>query len=225
MLTCLCDAFYGEVGIATVKVLEHVGCTVHFESKQTCCGQPPFNAGDWDKARPVAQRCADLFEGDRPVVVPSASCAAMVRDGFGMLKVENAPKTFELCEFLHQMVHVESWPSLPQPLTAVLHRSCHGRVLNLGDTQEQILGLIPNLNLLSPQQADQCCGFGGAFSVTHQATSVEIGTTKLDQLVNSGATTVIGGDMGCFLHLEGLAQRQKRKLEFKHIAEVLASAL
>src|SRR3954464_13911547 len=85
MLTCLCDAFYGEVGIATVRVLEHAGCTVEFPKEQTCCGQPPFNAGDWDSSRKVAEHWKTVFGDEAPIVTPSSSCAAMVREGFGLM--------------------------------------------------------------------------------------------------------------------------------------------
>lgn len=225
MLTCLCDAFYGEVGIATVRVLEHVGCQVTFNEHQTCCGQPPFNAGDWEKSRPVASRCASLFSGPDPIVVPSASCAAMLREGYEMLGVHHKLTCYELCEFLHDVIEVQSWPSLPKATVATLHRSCHGRSLHLANKQEKILGLVPNLTVVSPEQADQCCGFGGAFSVTHSSTSRQIGLTKLHHLVGAGADTVIGGDMGCCLHLDGLARKEGIPLQFLHISEVLASAI
>src|SRR5687767_288448 len=145
MLTCLCDAFYGEVGIATVRVLEHAGCQVEFVEEQTCCGQPPFNAGDWPAARPVAERCSSLLAGKLPVVTPSSSCAAMLRHGYPMLGVE-VPPAFELAEFLLDELGVGKWPLDGNQVTrkriVAFHRACHGRMLHLGDCQERLLSLV-----------------------------------------------------------------------------------
>ena len=225
MLTCLCDAFYGEVGIATVKVLEHVGCEVVFDERQTCCGQPPFNAGDWDSARKMAEHSMKVFEGEDPIVTPSASCAAMTREGYHLLQMNESAPAFELCEFLVNTAKVDSWPSLPRPRNVGFHRSCHGRMIGLGGAQEKMLGLVGNLNLVPFGEQDQCCGFGGAFSVSHGATSRQIGLSKLHQLVDAGITEVVSGDMGCLMHLEGLAKREGIEVKVSHIAEVLASAL
>ena len=112
MLTCLCDAFYGEVGIATVKVLEAAGCVVEFDPDQTCCGQPAFNAGAWDEARSVATHCLSVFDGDAPIVAPSSSCVAMVRHGYPMLfDAEIQGQAFELAEYLVRERGITSWPA------------------------------------------------------------------------------------------------------------------
>ncbi|MBS1723350.1 MAG: (Fe-S)-binding protein [Armatimonadetes bacterium] len=224
LLTCLCDAFYGEVGIASVRVLEHLGCEVAFPKEQTCCGQPPFNAGDWASARAIAERCAGVFQEDLPIVTPSASCAAMLAEGYPMLGLD-APQVFELCQFIDEVAKPSSWPSLPSPVRAVFHRSCHGRMLHLGAVQERVLGLVPNLTLEPIEDADQCCGFGGAFSVTHGGTSVAIGSAKLDALGAPTPERVVSGDAGCLMHLDGLSARSGRVLKFSHVAEILAEAL
>ena len=225
MLTCLCDAFYGEVGIATVKVLEHAGCEVVFDERQTCCGQPPFNAGDWASARTMAEHTLALFAGEEAIVTPSASCAAMTREGYHLLGMAQSAPALELCEFLVGTVRTDSWPSLTQPRSVGFHRSCHGRMIGLGDAQEKVLCLVGNLSLIPFGEPDQCCGFGGAFSVSHGATSRQIGLSKLHQLVEAGVSEVVSGDMGCLLHLEGLAARERIGIKATHIAEVLASAL
>jgi L-lactate dehydrogenase complex protein LldE len=116
MLTCLCDAFFGEVGIATVRVLEHVGCEVVFNRDQTCCGQPPFNAGDWKAARTIASHCGKVLDlqGPEPIVTPSGSCAAMLREGYPMLfEGMEHPCCFELAEFLVKQMGIERWPGQP----------------------------------------------------------------------------------------------------------------
>ena len=224
MLTCLCDAYFGEVGIATVKILEHAGCEVEFPRSQTCCGQPPFNAGDWKSAKPVAHRTRKVFDPEAPIVVPSASCAAMLRHGYEMLGVGPFP-AYELSEFLIDVVNVNSWPPLPQPRRVVFHRSCHGRMIHLGDRQTQLLSLMPGIELLPLEQADQCCGFGGAFAVGHPTVSAGIGLEKLRCLVEAGVDTLVGGDMGCLMHLQGLADKQGIPLSTVHYAQLLAEAL
>lgn len=225
MLTCLCDAYYGEVGIATTRVLEHAGCKVVFDHRQTCCGQPAFNAGDWASAKKLAERWREVFADAECVVTPSASCAAMVREGFALLECGRTCPVYELSQFLLEVAKVEAWPSLPAKKSAALHRSCHGRMLRLGDSQERLLGLVGGLSLVPFAQSDQCCGFGGAFSVTHGATSQRIGGEKLHQMVKAGCTEVLSGDMGCVMHLAGLAQRQQVPVTFRHYAQVLAEAL
>ncbi|MCO5297760.1 MAG: (Fe-S)-binding protein [Fimbriimonadaceae bacterium] len=229
MLTCLCDAFAGEVGIAAVRVLEAAGCDVEFLDAQTCCGQPPFNSGDWDAARTVARRTAALFQGDVPVVAPSSSCTAMMREGYAMLLPgESTPSTFELVEFLVRELGVTAWPPSPGPAmerSIAFHRACHGRGLHLGDLHEQLLSTVPGLQMLPFAQVEQCCGFGGAFAATHGPISAGIGMEKLEHLLASGADTVVSGDMGCLLHLRGLIERHGLAMRTQHVAQILAEAV
>ncbi|HVL39643.1 MAG TPA: (Fe-S)-binding protein [Fimbriimonadaceae bacterium] len=233
MLTCLCDALYGEVGVATVRVLEHCGVRVEFDERQTCCGQPAFNAGDWKAAGPVAERCRQLFAPTTSkdavyLVTPSGSCAAMCRHGYPMLGLEPLPM-MELSEFLIDVLRLERWPlrgnRVARRRQVALHRSCHGRMLGLADQQEQLLRLVPGLDLAPLEQEEQCCGFGGAFSVTHGKISSGIGVEKLRNLLNSCAEAVVSGDMGCLIHLDGLIRRHGLNLKTLHISQVLAEAL
>ncbi len=226
MLTCLCDAFFGEVGISTVKVLEQAGCEVVFDRDQTCCGQPPFNAGDWDAARTVATYAKEkLLKGGDPVVTPSGSCAAMLREGYPMIfpGMEH-PRAFELGEFLVREMGIERWPGQLNKKVA-FHRACHGRGLGLGDLQERLLGSIDGIELIPFAQAEQCCGFGGAFSATFGATSAGIGMEKLHNITESGATVIASGDMGCLMQLGGLIKRHKLPLETVHYSQLLAEAV
>ena len=205
MLTCLCDAFYGEVGIATVRALEHCGCTVEFDPQQTCCGQPAFNAGDWRSARPVAERTVKLFglreqSGD-PVVVPSGSCAAMVRHGYGLLGVACAARVFELSEFVVDVMGRREWGGSVPARRVGFHSSCHGRMMGLRDQQESLLKSISGVDLVEFASPEQCCGFGGSFSVSHGQVSEGIGIEKLRQIELAGVEQVVSGDMGCLMHL------------------------
>lgn len=238
MLTCLCDAFYGEVGIAAVKVLEHAGCQVEFVEAQTCCGQPPFNSGAWEPSRAIARHAASVLGIDLetgattgpPIVTPSASCAAMIREGYPMLFEGIAhPKVFELGEFLVNELGIDRWPisgvSALEPRVFAFHRACHGRGIGLGDVQERLLRTIPGIEMISFAQADQCCGFGGAFAATHASVSAGIGLEKLRNIRASGATEVVSGDMGCLMHLRGLIAREGLMLRTVHYAEILAEAI
>lgn len=233
MLTCLCDALYGEVGIATVAVLEHCGVKVLFPEEQTCCGQPPFNSGDWETARTVSKRCLDCFDPEVPIVVPSASCAAMVRHGYSLMAVGDGDtsdsRVFELSEYLLDEVGIDRWPlhgnSIAQKRKVAFHQSCHGRMIGLGDRQRRLLALARGVEIVDVGQPEQCCGFGGAFAATHGSISEGIGLAKLRCLSESGAQLVASGDMGCLMHLEGLAKRHELDLRFVHYAQILAEGL
>jgi L-lactate dehydrogenase complex protein LldE len=232
MLTCLCDALYGQVGVATVRVLEAAGCRVSFNEKQTCCGQPPFNAGDWEAARKIARHCKSVLFSDleRPVVSPSGSCTAMIREGFELLFPGEAHlPAFELSEFLVKKMGITSWPPVgeakPYAVKAAFHRACHGRGLGLRDEQEQLLAGIPGLELVPFAQQEQCCGFGGAFCATQGHLSSGIGQEKLANIQAAGAEEIISGDMGCLMHLDGVIRRQGLNLRVKHFAQVLAEVL
>ncbi len=232
MLTCLCDAFFGEVGIATVRVLEHAGCEVIFEEKQTCCGQPPFNAGDWKASRKVARHCIESLDpyAEIPVVTPSGSCAAMLREGYPMLfQGTDHPNCFELGEFLVHKLGIQSWPlsGTPEgnPRKVAFHRACHGRGLGLKDEQERLVRSLPGIEIMDFAQQEQCCGFGGAFAATHGKLSSGIGLEKLHNVLDSGAELLVSGDMGCLMHLNGLIEKNHLPLKTAHFAELLSEAI
>ncbi len=230
LLTCLCDAYYGEVGIAAVRALEHAGCTVEFDEAQTCCGQPAFNAGDWDVARPIAERSMKLFGLDRDedvfVVTPSASCAAMLRHGYGMLGVScQTNRVYELAEFLVDVAGKQQWGGTLPSRRIGLHRACHGRMMGLRNQQAEILASIGGIEVVEIGSPEQCCGFGGAFSVTHGKVSEGIGLEKLRQIEQAGVDQVVSGDMGCLMHLQGLAKRNSIEIAFAHFAQVLVEAV
>jgi L-lactate dehydrogenase complex protein LldE len=231
MLTCLCDAFFGDVGIATVKILEHAGCEVIFDKDQTCCGQPPFNSGDWTAARLAAGHMMRtvLNHGD-PVVTPSASCASMVREYYPVLYEGMAhPQIFELGEFLVHELGYAKWPvttkKLPTRVKVAYHTSCHGRGIHLRGEQLQLVSSLPWVELVPFEQTEQCCGFGGAFAANHPAVSAGIGMEKINNILKSGAEEIVAGDMGCLMQLNGLMQRNGIKLKTRHFSQLLAEAI
>ena len=232
MMTCLCDAFFAEAAKAAVRVLEHAGCTVHVPADQTCCGQPAFNGGDFENSRKVARHTAAVFAGDLPIIVPSGSCAAMHRHGHG-LQFEGAmepgieslaARTWELCDFLVGGLGIERWDGRLAKRIA-LHHSCHTRGTGTGAAMAKLLGSIKGVEIAEFGQAEQCCGFGGTFSVTFPHISGEMGTLMLDHALSGDPDYLVSADLSCLMHLNGLAEAQGRRLQPRHAAEVLWESL
>ncbi|NOX98153.1 MAG: (Fe-S)-binding protein [Verrucomicrobia bacterium] len=229
MATCLSDVFFADMARATVEVLESVGCEVIFPEAQTCCGQPAFNSGDFPVAEKVARHTADVFEGDLPVIVPSGSCAAMHFHGNQLLfedkadteKIESlANRTWELFDFLVNGLGVKQWEGELNKRIA-LHHSCHTRGTDTGAAMETLLGSISGLELLEVGTPEQCCGFGGTFSVTFPHLSGEIGQVKLDSALEQKPDMLVSADMSCLMHLGGLAEKQHKEIETRHAVQVL----
>ena len=233
MATCLCDLFYDDVAAATVEVLEHLGCTVDVPLDQTCCGQPAFNAGDWSAARPVARHALNVFKGEEPVVVPSGSCARMVSHGAMMLfereddrpRVEKlAERTWELCDFIVHGLGVREWSGELRTRIA-FHRSCHSRGTRYADAALGLLRSISGVVVEEFGEAEQCCGFGGTFSVAFPNISRGIGDLKLDHMLAPSPDMVVSADMGCLMHLGGLARKAGRDVPMRHVAQILRDAI
>jgi L-lactate dehydrogenase complex protein LldE len=154
----------------------------------------------------------------------------MVRHGYGMLMAKEPFPCFELCEFLVRELGISRWPakaatSAKKGKRVAFHRSCHGRVLHLGTLQRDLAATIPGIELVEFGEEEQCCGFGGAFSVTHATISSGIGMAKLEQILAAGANEIVGGDMGCLMHLDGLIRKNELPLKVRHVAELLAEAI
>ncbi len=234
MGTCLCDAFYDDVARATVEVLEHLGYTVDYPADQTCCGQPAFNSGDWAASRKVALHTARVFAEELPVIVPSGSCAAMNRHGnllqFGKhpdpLVDSLARRSWEVIEFIFNGVGVKSWPgSFKEKTRIAFHRSCHCRGTDTGRAVRTLLASIGNAEVVPFGQPEQCCGFGGTFSVVFPHVSGEMGTLKLDHILAAEPDLLCGVDMSCLMHLSGLAAAQGRSLPYRHAIQILRDTL
>lgn len=233
MATCLCDAFFDDVARATVEVLEFLGCEVAFPAGQTCCGQPAFNAGDWASSREVVRHTMGVFAGRDAVVTPSGSCAAMLRHG-ALLEFQHerdrptvealAARTWELADYIVHALGVTAWPGRLEGRIA-WHRSCHSRGTTSGTAAETLLRSIPGLELLPVGEGEQCCGFGGTFSVSYPHVSKEMGLLKLDHVYAAAPDFLVSGDMGCLMHLQGLARQRDFTLKPRHVAQVLRDAL
>lgn len=231
MATCLCDAFYADVAKATVEVLEHAGCTIDFPEGQTCCGQPAFNGGDWTASRKVVRHTLRTFTGDDPVILPSGSCAAMLFHG-APLAFEKEPdlaqvealgrRTWELVDFLVHGLGIKAWPGRFDAKVA-LHRPCHTRGTGSTAAALTLLGSIKGIEVVEFGELEQCCGFGGTFSVKFGDISARICDQKCDDVQSTGTDAVVLGDLGCMLNIEGrMRRRGDVRTRVLHVAEVLA---
>lgn len=240
-IPCYVDALYPEVGVSTYKLLTSLGLDVDYPEKQTCCGQPMGNAGFQDMAKPLAKNYAKLFDGFDYVVAPSASCTAYVRHFYPQLSgnsphiCEVAGKTVDLVEFLHDILKVEKLPAR-FPHKVSVHNSCHGvRELGLAAPSERnvppynkvidLLKLVDGITVVEPQRKDECCGFGGMFSIEEKAVSCQMGLDKLKRHAETGAEFVTGPDSSCLMHLEGIAKKEGIDMKFIHLAQILSSGL
>jgi L-lactate dehydrogenase complex protein LldE len=233
MATCLCDAFYDDVAAATVEVLEHLGVEVVFPEAQTCCGQPAFNGGDWTASRKVVRHTLRTFTGDDPVVVPSGSCAAMMFHG-AILEFEKEPdlpeveafgrRTWELVDYIVNGLGVKTWPGRYDAKIAY-HRACHTRGTQSSEAAIMLLKSIAGVQVVEFGEAEQCCGFGGTFSVAFPHISSSMGELKLDHVRAAQPDVLVSPDMSCLMHMTGLAAKDGKPIRGLHVAQVLRDAL
>ena len=233
MTTCLCDAFYADVAQATVEVLEHLGCDIELPDGQTCCGQPAFNAGDWKSARKVIRHAVETFPGEKPIVVPSGSCAAMAFHGalLAFEKEEDLPevramahRTWELVDFIVNGLGVTEWPGRYEA-TLAFHRSCHLRGSRSPEAIATLMSSIEGLTIEPIEQTEQCCGFGGTFAVSFPNISARMGELKIENLTASNPDVVCSADMGCMMHFGGMMDKQGITTKRLHVAQILRDAL
>ena len=234
-ITCLNDTLFPETGVATVGVLERLGHEVEFPEAQTCCGQLHFNTGYQDEALALARRFVHVFSDAEIVVAPSASCVAMVREFYPYLAEqaddatlarevdEITPRVVELTEFLVKRLGVtDLGASFPHRVT--YHPTCHSlRVLRLGDAPLQLLRAVDGIDLVELPSADECCGFGGTFSIKNADTSNAILDDKLQAVVDTGANVVTAVDMSCLAQIGGGLSKRQIDVHALHIAEILAA--
>lgn len=233
MATCLCDAFYDDVARATVEVLEHLGVGVEFPAGQTCCGQPAFNGGDWPASRQVVRHTLRTFAGTLPVLLPSGSCTAMFRHG-ALLEFEHEPdlpevqalaaRTWEFADFLVHALGVTTWPGR-YDATVVFHRNCHNRGTGSEAASLQLLRSIAGTTVVPFGEQEQCCGFGGTFSVSHPHLSASMGSLRLEHIRAAQPDVLVSGDMSCLMHMGGLAQKAGQPIKTQHLAQILRDAL
>lgn len=239
-IPCYVDQFYPQVGIATLELLEKLGCTVGFPLNQTCCGQPMANSGFEHLTKACNNLIYDSFEAFDYIVSPSGSCVLHIKDHLKVEgKVEESrvfrKKVYELVEFITDVLKIdEIEASFPHKVG--LHQGCHGqRGLHLSQMSElnapafskpeTLLRKVKGLELVELDRKDECCGFGGTFCVAEEAVSVKMGKDRVADHIRHGAEFITGSDMSCLLHLEGVLKRKNSPVQVKHIAEILNSAV
>src|SRR5436190_343395 len=232
-VTCVVDQLFPNVGMAMAEVLERIGYAIDFPEAQTCCGQPAFNSGFRAEARDVARHFLSVFAESEYVVVPSGSCASMISHHFADIfqkEPENlaaslalAPKVWEFSSFLTEVAKVEDvGAELHEVVT--YHDSCHAlRELKIKQGPRRLLRNVRGLELREMDIAEECCGFGGTFSVKFDEVSGAMARTKIDSVVRTGATSVVSIDSSCLMQLRGALSRSDLPIRTMHLAEVLAS--
>jgi L-lactate dehydrogenase complex protein LldE len=229
---CFVDQLLPQVALDAVKVLRRIGCEVSFPKEQTCCGQPAFNSGYWDDARPCAERFLRVFQDAECIVCPSGSCTTMVRVFYPELLASGSERdqasalgrrTFELSEFLVKVAGVTD-VGAEFPHSVTYHASCHGlRELHLRDEPLQLLGKVKGLRLVDMLRFDECCGFGGTFATKFESISVAMGISKADNIAVTGAEFVTAIDPSCLMHVQGVLGKRGDKAKAIHLASILAA--
>ena len=237
---CYVDAFEPEVGIATLELLERLGLTVEYPFDQTCCGQPMTNTGCHAEAAATEALFVKNFSGFDYVVAPSGSCVHQVREHLTAIPQTEAvravrERTFELVEFLHDVLKIEELPWAAFPHRVAYHSNCnalrgigHARPSELNrpffSKPLNLLRKVKGLEIVELTRPDECCGFGGTFSVFEPAVSAKMGYDKVTDQSRAGAEYVVSADASCLMHQKGCAERLGLPLKYIHIAQVLNGA-
>jgi len=228
--TCLVDLFYPKSGLAAMKLIRQAGIRVIYPQNQTCCGQPAFNSGYRDEALSVARQLLSCYPRNIPLVVPSGSCAGMIKQHWPELFAGQsdekqaralAGRTMELTEFLVDVLDLKI-TDLGQPAKVVIHTSCSARrEMQVADRIESLVAQLANVEVLQLERKAECCGFGGTFSVKQSDISGAMVTDKTNSIRETGAQQVISQDCGCLMNIAGALEKQGDPVETRHIAEFL----
>lgn len=231
-VTCLVDLFQGDIGKDVVEVLERLGCEVDFPEKQTCCGQPAYNSGYITDAKEAMKNMIEAFEHSEYVVSPSGSCAGMLRDYPHVFKGDPvwepraqalANKTYEFTQFIVDVLKIENVGARLNG-KATYHPSCHmTRLLGVKEPPLTLLKNVEGLEFVPLPHKEDCCGFGGTFSVKMAEISEQMVDEKVLHVEETGADYLIGADAGCLLNIGGRSNRQGKSFKIMHIASVLNS--
>lgn len=225
-IPCFVDQLFPQTGINMATVLERLGCTVSYNPSQTCCGQPAFNAGYWDDAKPVAQKFLHDFEGDDYIVSPSGSCTGYVRNYYNRLLDDGSvdplrKRMFEFTEFITEVLKVEDLGARLYG-KATYHDACGAlRECSIKSAPRRLLSKVQGLELTEMRECETCCGFGGTFAVKYEPISIGMAQTKVASALETGAQYMISTDVSCLMHLQGYISHNNLPIETMHIADVL----
>jgi len=233
---CYVDQFYPKAAIATLELLEKLGCEVHYPKNQTCCGQPMANSGYEHLTGGCNNLFVENFSGYDYIVCPSGSCTLHIKEHLHSHKNEDLAaqirkRVFELTEFLVDILQVKNIEA-NFPYKVGLHQSCHGlRGLRISQMSElvapafskpgQLLNLVKGLELVPLSRVDDCCGFGGTFCVAEEAVSAKMGKDRVEDHLEHGAQYITSADLSCLMHMEGILRRQNSDVKVIHVAEIL----
>lgn len=234
--TCMVDMIYPKTGISAVKLFDHLGIEVDYPEGQTCCAQPAFNAGFWNDARQVARHFIHTFLDADLIVTPSGSCASMVQHYYPELFKDDpamldkatwvASITWELTEYLVDGLGITDLGGRLPPTRVAFHDACHGlRLMHLGEQARKLAQAIDGVTVVDLAGADECCGFGGLFSVKMPEISNAMLQRKIDHIQAVDVDYIITGDCGCLAQINGGLSRASAPRRVMHIADLLASAL
>lgn len=231
-IPCFVDQLYPTVAFNMVKVLEKAGCTVSYNTAQTCCGQPAFNAGFWDDSRAICNKFIKDFSGSEYIVSPSASCTGMIRNYYTKLFEDSSHihevtalqnRLFEFSEFMIKVLKVDDVGAVLKG-KATYHDSCAGlRECHIKQEPRQLLKNVAGLQLVEMNDVETCCGFGGTFAVKFESISIAMADQKVTNAVATEADYIISTDMSCLMHIDGYARGHNQHIKSMHLADVLAS--
>jgi L-lactate dehydrogenase complex protein LldE len=232
-IPCFVDQLYPDTAFSMIRVLEKAGCKVTYNTAQTCCGQPAFNAGFWEEAKPVCSKFIRDFPGEDYIVAPSASCVGFVRNYYDKLFDNSSVhhemiglqrRVFEFSEFLVNVLHMEDFGAVLNG-KATYHDSCAGlRECGIKQEPRRLLAKVKGLELVEMQDVETCCGFGGTFAVKFEAISVAMAEQKVEHALATGAEYLISTDLSCLMHLQGYINQKGYNLKTMHLADVLAAS-
>jgi L-lactate dehydrogenase complex protein LldE len=231
-IPCFVDQLYPDTAFNMIKVLEKAGCTASYNTSQTCCGQPAFNAGFWDEAKSVCTKFLKDFKGTDYIVAPSASCVGFVRNYYTRLfdnssmhhdVADIGKRIFELSEFLVQVLKKEEFGASLEG-KATYHDSCAGlRECRIKQEPRKLLSHVKGLEIAEMNDVETCCGFGGTFAVKFESISIGMGEQKVENALATGAQYIISTDLSCLMHLQGYINQKGYSLKALHLADVLAN--
>jgi L-lactate dehydrogenase complex protein LldE len=231
-IPCFVDQLYPQTAFNMVKVLEKAACDVYYNTNQTCCGQPAFNAGFWDEAREVATKFIKDFEGTDYIVAPSASCVGFVKNYYTKLfenssshnQVKDLSKRiYEFSEFLTDVLKIENYGAILKG-KATYHDSCAAlRECKIKAGPRKLLSHVKGLELIEMNDVETCCGFGGSFAVKFESISIGMADQKVNNALATGAEYIISTDLSCLMHIDGYIKYKNLPLKTMHIADVLSN--
>lgn len=229
---CFVDQFFPEVAFKAIKILEKAGCKVHYNTNQTCCGQPAFNAGFWDESRKVAEKCILDLSNNYPTIVLGSSCTGMIKNYYAEMfhnsSLHNQWKsvqkqTYEFTDFLVNVLKKVEFDAKFDGLITY-HDACSAlRECGIAKEPRLLLSHVNGLSFHELPERTTCCGFGGTFAVKYASISVAMAEQKVQHALSTGASHIVSADLSCLMHLKAYIDKQKLPIQVIHIAEILAS--